>query len=66
MITANVTIWEFIVSDKGTSDTELQFRWIQNDTLESAAWTIDDIIIFCHLNYSYSCYKSISFEETFE
>ena len=65
MVIANGTIQEFNVSNKGTSETELQFRWIQNNTLESPAWTIDDIMISCLLN-SYSCYKSISFEETSE
>ena len=48
---------------RGTIDTQLQFRWMQNVTLESPAWAIDDIEIDCLLN-SYICYKSVFFEET--
>lgn len=53
---------EYRVKVTGTSDTQLQFRWIQNNMLESPAWAIDDIVIFCTDN----CQKDISFEETSE
>ena len=62
MITGNEIVNEHRVRVSGTSDTRLQFRWIQNNTLESPAWAIDDIVIFC----SDHCQKDISFEETSE
>ena len=69
MVTGNKAVTESSVTVRGTSDTQLQFRWIQNNTLESPAWVIDDIVIFCYLNdfnIIYTCHKDISFEETIE
>ena len=62
MYTANIIVKEFTMRARGTIDTQLQFRWMQNVTLESPPWAIDDIEIDCLLN-SYNCYKSVSFEE---
>ena len=57
---------EFPVNATGV-DTQLQFRWIQDKTLGSPAWAIDDIVIDCfHLNSNDNCYKPIRFEEDTE
>ena len=63
MYTESTTVEEFRMRARSTVDTQLQFRWMQNLTLESPAWAIDDIEIDCLLN-SYNCYKSVFFEET--
>ena len=62
LLTGSEMVDEYRVKVTGTSDTQLQFRWIQNNMLESPAWAIDDIVIFCTDN----CQKDISFEETSE
>lgn len=65
MFAGTTTVEELLVRARGTIDTQLQFSWVQNNTLERPAWAIDDIEIDCLLNYD-NCYKSISFEETLE
>ena len=40
--------------------TEVQFRWIQFDTIGSPMWAIDEILIDC-LDGNF--FKTISFEE---
>ena len=65
MFTGDAIVEELQVTGRSTPDMLLQFRWVQNDTSDSPAWAIDDIIIYC-LSRSSSCFKSISFEESSE
>ena len=66
MVAGRRAVNEYPVTVRGgTLHTQLQFRWIQNNTLESSAWAVDDIIIFCNLNSDH-CQRDISFEETSE
>ena len=41
---------------------DIQFRWIQYDTLGSPGWAIDDIVIDCTCPAE-NFFKTISFEE---
>ena len=39
---------------------DVQFRWIQYDTIGSPSWAIDDIVISCRAG---TIFKDVSFEE---
>ena len=42
---------------------EVQFRWIQFDSIGSPMWAIDEILIDCDSPGGANSYRSVSFEE---